>query len=95
MPSTIDDVMMSRSARNRLCSASGMIVAGSRVPIPVRVTIPMILPTHAAAATSGTTPRAAATSPSIVRCGLSLVVGLKLLTMTMVTSERLTARNAV
>ena len=87
--------MISTSARKRLCSASGMIVAGRRVPTPVSVTMPMMMPTHAAAATSGTTPRAALTSPVRVRRGSSRVAGLRLLTRTMATSESVTARNAV
>ena len=91
----IDETMISTSARNRLCSASGMIVAGRRVPMPVSVTMPMMMPTHAAAATSGTTPRAAVARPFSVRRTSSRVAALKLLVTTIATSESVTARNAV
>ena len=66
MPRMIEDTIISNNARNKLCSASGIIVAGNRVPIPVRVTVPMIIPTQAAATTRGTTPRAALINPRTV-----------------------------
>ncbi len=56
MPSTNEQPMIASSARNRLLPASGMMAAGTPVPMPVRETSPMMMPTHAAAATRGVPP---------------------------------------
>ena len=54
IPSTSEQPMIASRASNRLSPASGMIAAGTPVPIPVRETRPITMPTQAAAATSGT-----------------------------------------
>ena len=71
------------------------MVAGRRVPTPVSVTMPMMMPTQAAAATSGTTPRAAVTRLRIVKRQSRRVALCRLLTATITTSDSVTARNAV
>ena len=95
MPRTIDETMMSNSARKRLCSASGRMVAGRRVPIPVRVTMPMMMPTDADAATSEMTSRDDLTNARMMSDTESRVRGLNAPTTTIASSDRLTARNGV
>ena len=63
--------------------------------MPLRVTTPITIPTQAAAATSGTTLRAALRSASRALCHVRRVRSLKALTMMMAKSENVTARNGV
>ena len=95
MPRTMDETMISTRARNRLCSASGRMVAGSRVPMPVRVTMPMMMPTDADAATSETTSRADLTKACTMSRSDRRVRGLNAPTTTMPARAADTARNGV
>ena len=95
MPRMIDEIMISTRARNRLCSASGRMVAGRRVPMPVRVTMPMMMPTDAEAAMRETTSRADFTKALTTSWIDRRVRSLNAPTTTMPTSDAVTARNGV
>jgi len=87
--------MINTNAPRRLPWARSRIVEGSLVPMPVRVTMPITIPTQAAAEINGITSRPAWVKASRIRFAVSRVRALNALTATMATSATLTDRNTV
>ncbi len=87
--------MIATRAPSRLSCASGRIRLGRRVPAPVRVTTPMMMPTQAAAPISGTPPRDAPVSARMKLGKLIRVSRFSELNTITTASATLTARNTV